>query len=82
MRATGYFVNDVLQRRLYLLELMKYIEQSIVEPDLVEPDQKGRTRRWVYVPEKDRYLRVVIEPDGETVHNAMWDRGFTRRRKT
>jgi hypothetical protein len=29
------------------------------------------------VPEMGkRYLRVVLPPDGETVHNAFFDRGF------
>jgi hypothetical protein len=25
---------------------------------------------------ENRYLRVVLLPDGETVHNAFFDRGF------
>ena len=33
-------------------------------------------RYWVYIPEAGKYLRVVTEPDGETVHNAFLDRGF------
>jgi hypothetical protein len=24
----------------------------------------------------ERYLRVVLLPDGETVHNAFFDRGY------
>jgi hypothetical protein len=37
----------------------------------------GRIRRWVQVPEmENRYLRVVLLPDGETVHNAFFDRRF------
>jgi hypothetical protein len=26
--------------------------------------------------ERQRWRRVVTEPDGETVHNAFWDRNF------
>jgi hypothetical protein len=26
--------------------------------------------------ERQRWLRVIVEPDGETVHNAFWDRKF------
>jgi hypothetical protein len=33
-------------------------------------------RRWGLIPEVGKYLRVVTEPDGETVHNAFFDRGF------
>jgi len=37
----------------------------------------GRIRRWVQVPEmENRFLRVILLPDGETVHNAFFDRGF------
>ncbi len=38
----------------------------------------GRIRRWAQIPEADgRFLRVVLLADGETVHNAFFDRGFT-----
>jgi hypothetical protein len=33
-------------------------------------------RRWVYIEEARRFLRVVLLPDGETVHNAFFDRRF------
>ena len=37
----------------------------------------GRIRRWCQVPEmNNRYLRVILLPDGETVHNAFFDRDF------
>jgi hypothetical protein len=37
----------------------------------------GRFRRWVQIPEmENRYLRVILLEDGETVHNAFFDRGF------
>jgi hypothetical protein len=39
--------------------------------------QDGRIRRWASIPEAGgKYLRVVLLPDGETVHNAFFDRGF------
>jgi hypothetical protein len=37
----------------------------------------GRIRRWAPIREMEgRYLRVVLLPDGETVHNAFFDRSF------
>ena len=37
----------------------------------------GRIRRRPQVPEmNNRYLRVILLPDGETVLNAFFDRGF------
>jgi hypothetical protein len=41
----------------------------------VQPD--GRIRHWGYVPGLGRWLRVVTLEDGETVHNAFLDRGFS-----
>jgi len=34
-------------------------------------------RRWIYLAEEQRYLRVVLLADRETVHNAFFDRRFT-----
>jgi len=37
----------------------------------------GRIRRWGRVPEMaNRVLRVVLLREGETVHNAFFDRSF------
>jgi hypothetical protein len=36
----------------------------------------GRIRHWIYIPEEQHYLRVVLLADGETVHNAFFDRRF------
>jgi hypothetical protein len=38
----------------------------------------GRIRRWAPIDEAEgTYLRVILLPDGETVHNAFFDRSFT-----
>ena len=37
----------------------------------------GRIRRWARIEAMEgRFLRVVLLPDGETVHNAFFDRSF------
>jgi len=54
-----------------------WIERAIRTPvrELVQED--GRIRRWALIPEmEDRYLRVILLEDGETVHNAFFDRRF------
>lgn len=56
---------------------MAWIERAIRQPVRETIQQDGRIRRWAAIPEADgRYLRVVLLPDGETVHNAFFDRGF------
>ena len=55
---------------------MHRVEQAISEPLQSSVQSDGRVRRWTYVPETGKYLRVVLEPDGVTVHNAFYDRRF------
>ena len=55
----------------------EWIEQAIRAPLRETLQADGRIRRWVQVPEMgNRYLRVVLLADGETVHNAFFDRRF------
>jgi hypothetical protein len=75
MKTTDYFRDSVLTRRPYLK--MDWIEAVLRDPVRTEVQPNGRTRHWAYVEERGRYLRVVVETDGETVHNAFPDRGFS-----
>ena len=74
MKTTAYFQEQVLRKRSYLR--IAWIEQVLSKPfqRSVQPD--GRIRFWGFVPELDRWLRVVTLEDGETVHNAFPDRDF------
>jgi hypothetical protein len=55
----------------------EWIERAIRTPMREAVQTDGRIRRWVQLPEmEDRFLRVVPLPDGETVHNAFFDRRF------
>ena len=74
MKTTSYFEIGVLARRPYLR--VEWIEYVLHNPVRTEVQGNGRIRYWAYVPDLGKYLRVVVEPDGETVHNAFPDRGF------
>ena len=55
-----------------------WIQRAVEHPlrEVIQAD--GRIRRWVQIPEMDnRYLRVVLLADGETIHNAFFDRDFS-----
>jgi len=55
----------------------EWIERAIRTPTKETVQADGRIRRWVQIPEaENRYLRVVLLADGETVHNAFFDRRF------
>jgi len=74
MKTTEYFQTSVLMRRPYLQ--VQWIEQVLSDPLRVEVQDNGRVRRWGFIPEAGKYLRLVTEPGGETVHNAFFYRRF------
>lgn len=56
----------------------EWIQRVIDQPVKEVIQQDGRIRRWAPVAELEgRYLRVILLADGETVHNAFFDRRFT-----
>lgn len=72
--TTDYFRNDILLKRPYIqLEWCQAALLNSVRRD-IQPD--GRIRHWVFVPELNKYLRVVTLSDGVTLHNAFPDRRF------
>ena len=50
--------------------------QRVIDHPVKETIQKdGRIRRWAPIAEMDgKFLRVILLPDRETVHNAFFDR--------
>jgi hypothetical protein len=55
----------------------EWIQRVIESPEREYIQADGRIRRWAKIHENEsRYLRVVLLPDGETVHNAFFDRGY------
>lgn len=46
-------------------------------PEARHVQSDGRIRLWKRIPEAEgRWLRVLLLQDGETVHNAFFDRRF------
>ncbi len=78
MKVTTYF--EIISRRPDRAHIRKeWIERIVREPEKEMTQSDGRIRRWGRVAEAgNRYLRVVLLEDGETVHNAFFDRSFTR----
>ena len=57
---------------------LEWIERVVSSPVKEVIQEDGRIRCWAPIAEFDnRYLRVVLLEDGETVHNAFFDRRFT-----
>ena len=56
---------------------LEWIQRVIEHPEKEIIQQDRRIRRWARIKEMDgRALRVILLPDGETVHNAFFDRDF------
>lgn len=76
MKTTQYF-QYTRQRPDRVLIEDDWIERVIRNPLREEIQSDGRIRRWARIAEMgNRVLRVILLEDGETVHNAFFDRNF------
>lgn len=77
MKTTKYF-DYTRQRPDREIIKDEWIRQTIEFPIETARQADGRIRKWSYIQEADKYLRVILMDDGETVHNAFFDRSFKR----
>jgi hypothetical protein len=73
--------NEILRGSSVRLdrEIIKteWIQRVVTRPEAEYIQADGRIRRWAKIEEmENRYLRVVLLSDGETIHNAFFDRGY------
>ena len=75
MKSTRYFKEQVLRKRPYIKRA--WCDRVISKPVKREVQSDNRVRYWGFVPEYGgRALRVITLGDGETIHNAFFDRNF------
>ena len=75
MKTTQYF--DYTRKRPDRAQIKEYWIESVIEkPDKVEIQSDGRIRKWAKILETGKYLRVILLEDGETIHNAFFDRSY------
>ena len=54
-----------------------WIKRAMQNPAKTVTQEDGRIRKWAQIEEAgNKWLRVVVLADGETVHNAFFDRTF------
>lgn len=75
MKCTQYFLF-MKQRPDRALIKEEWILKTINNPMKVKIQTDGRIRKWSYIAEAGKYLRVILLKDGETVHNTFFDRNF------
>jgi hypothetical protein len=75
MKTTQYF--DYTRKRPDRAQVKEdWIKTVIEKPAKSEIQSDGRIRKWAKIEEVGKYLRVIMLDDGETVHNAFFDRSF------
>jgi len=74
-KTTDYFKRRVLEERPEIDPA--WCQRTLTQPTRREvQSEDGRIRHWIYIPEANKYLRVITLADGETLHNAFFDRNY------
>ncbi|MHB8563743.1 MAG: hypothetical protein ACYDDA_07290 [Acidiferrobacteraceae bacterium] len=76
MKYTQYF-QSMRQRPDRAVIQLEWIDRVVTQPVKEAIQQDGRIRRWAPIPEAGgKMLRVILLPDGETIHNAFFESGY------
>lgn len=75
MKTTHYFKYMRMRPDRAIIK-DEWITQVIQSPQKTEVQSDGRIRKWGWIKEADRFVRVIVLEDGETIHNAFFDRSF------
>ena len=75
MKFTQYFLHT--RQRTDRAEIkIEWIAKINQNPLATQIQRDCRIRKWGYVDDVGKYLRIVLLEDGETIHNAFFDRNF------
>ncbi len=76
MKCTQYFLHTRKREDRKNIDL-EWIRYAVENPEYKEIQTDDRIRCWAKIKEaENRYLRVILLEDGETIHNAFFDRSF------
>lgn len=81
MKTTPYFNTEVAKRHPESVTYREFVEKALHEYEDIQTEKSGNTRRYIYVPERKLYMRVVVLPDNETVLNAFFDSSYTKKKR-
>jgi hypothetical protein len=82
MRFSKHFEEDRRDQPDRERISLSMCEQVVRNPVVSEPNRKDRIAYWGYVESEDRYLKVIVEADGEEIVTAHFDRGFKRKMRS
>lgn len=75
MKATDYFRYTRSRPDRSSIKV-EWLEMAVADRTWEQIQLDGRIRRWTWIPEERKFLRVILLEDGETLHNAFFDRRF------
>jgi len=80
LKTTAYFDGFASQKHPEVQR--EWIQDVLLNPLKIARQSNGRMSYWGNSPAADnRVLRVITLEDGETVHNAFFDRNFYKRQQ-
>jgi hypothetical protein len=75
MKTTQYF--EYMRKRHDRAKIRdEWITRVVQSPVKTEVQSDGRIRKWAWISEESKFLRVILLEDSETVNNAFFDRSF------
>jgi len=80
MKTSRYF-EYVRRRPDRAMITDAWIREVIENPVETSVQSDGRFKKWAFIKDAGKYLRVILLEDGETVHNAFFDRDYTGKGK-
>ena len=75
MKTTSYF-NGTRSRSDRAGIKEKWICLVIEHPEKTVIQSDGRIKKWAHIQDAGKTLRVILLEDGETDHNAFFDRSY------
>jgi len=76
VKTTNYF-QSLKSRPDRAVIKDEWIVYVVEHPEREHIQADGRIRRWARIEKAGgKYLRVILLPDKETIHNAFFDRGY------
>lgn len=75
MKFTQYFLytRNIADRTAIKIEWIENVVTCLIKTKI---QADGQFKKWGFIKEEGKYLRVILLEDEETVHNAFFDRGF------
>lgn len=74
LKYSSHFIIDVLPKRQYLSA--ELISEIINNPLKMEIQEDGKIKIWGFSSKHNKYIRIILLDDCETIHTGFFDRNF------